>query len=265
MSGTVALVVIDGLRPEACRHPFFERMKNEGSWTYNAVSLDPPITYPVHVSLFTGLSPQEHGYTDNQAPSGDCGLKTLPVVAGARGLKTAWFADWEPFLHIVKPEDVAVFEYTDTEALRHVPQEEKIRAQIEWTRKAADVLRERKADLLFFHFMLLDHMGHRHGWMSEPYLAAADLAAECTAILRDALGPEDTLILLADHGGHDKDHFDPADPRDMTVPVWCAGRGFTSGTEMKNVSLLDIAPTVCDLLGLECEFSGNSLVNDLSR
>lgn len=260
--GRVILIVLDGLRPDAVRHPVFEQLKAEGSWTDRALSLDPPITFPVHVSLFTGLLPSEHGFTDNTAPKEDCGFVTVPEIAFKKGLKTAWFADWEPFLHIVKREALSILEYTDPETLRHTALEDKIHAQIAWTERAAEVLRSHRADFLFFHYMLLDHMGHRYGWMSEPYLAAADLAGECVGILADALEPDDTFIVMSDHGGHGTDHFDPDDLRDMTVPLRCVGRGFSARTELMNVSLIDIAPTLAELMRLDGTFRGRSLINN---
>ena len=47
----------------------------------------------------------------------------------------------------------------------------------------------------------------------------------------------------------------------MTIPMFFWGDGFAQGTQMDNISLLDIAPTVASLMGVvpEKEWEGRAL------
>ena len=50
---------------------------------------------------------------------------------------------------------------------------------------------------------------------------------------------------------------------DMTIPQFYIGEDFEQGKVLENVSILDTAPTVAAVLGLEKprEWEGNSLIN----
>ena len=47
----------------------------------------------------------------------------------------------------------------------------------------------------------------------------------------------------------------------MTIPMFFWGDGFAQGVQMKNISLLDIVPTVASLMGVapEKEWEGRAL------
>lgn len=68
------------------------------------------------------------------------------------------------------------------------------------------------------------------------------------------------IIVTADHGGHDRTHGTDC-AEDMTIPMFFWGDGFAQGVQMKNISLLDIAPTVASLMGVapEKEWEGRAL------
>ena len=77
----------------------------------------------------------------------------------------------------------------------------------------------------------------------------------------DAVGDESTVLITADHGGHDRTHGTDM-PEDMTIPVFLRGQGFEPGRELEGVSIKDIAPTVCKLMGVPTpdEWEGNALL-----
>ena len=56
------------------------------------------------------------------------------------------------------------------------------------------------------------------------------------------------IILLADHGGHDRSHGTDM-PEDMTIPIIGCGPSFTPGELPEGLSIKDIAPTITKLLG----------------
>lgn len=57
---------------------------------------------------------------------------------------------------------------------------------------------------------------------------------------------------MADHGGHDRSHGTDM-PEDMTIPFFFIGQDFAKGKETDGITLLDIAPTIAKIVGVECE------------
>lgn len=68
--------------------------------------------------------------------------------------------------------------------------------------------------------------------------------------LLEKLGDDYTVILTADHGGHDRTHGTASD-EDMTIPLFLRGADFAENHIIENVGIKDIAPTVAELLGAE--------------
>ena len=74
---------------------------------------------------------------------------------------------------------------------------------------------------------------------------------------------EYTIIVTADHGGHDRAHGSDM-YEDMTIPMFFYGPQFAPGREFSGGSILDIAPTIADIIGVAParEWEGKSLVGD---
>ena len=69
------------------------------------------------------------------------------------------------------------------------------------------------------------------------------------------------MIILADHGGHERSHGTDM-PEDMTIPVCAFGPAFEEGKVFdRPVSIKDVAPTVTKLLGVNSprEWEGTPL------
>ena len=74
--------------------------------------------------------------------------------------------------------------------------------------------------------------------------------------------PEDyTVIITADHGGHQRNHGVDV-PEDMTIPLIVCGAQSDRITMPDEVSIKDIAPTVAALLGVDPDpdWEGKSLI-----
>jgi predicted AlkP superfamily pyrophosphatase or phosphodiesterase len=113
-----------------------------------------------------------------------------------------------------------------------------------------------------------DVAGHRDGWMSPAYLEAAhalDGAVGALVSLEQEAGT--TLLVTADHGGggvaptdHDLPH-----PVNDRIPIIAAGSTVARHVaEDGSASLLDLPPTILDLLGVPVpsQYEGRAL--DLS-
>ncbi len=103
--------------------------------------------------------------------------------------------------------------------------------------------------------------GHDSGWMSEIYLEYISHAINnVKAVIEETKG-EYSVIVTADHGGHDRVHG--TDIReDMIIPMFFYGQGFTPGKAPDGISILDIAPTVADIMKIPAakEWEGKSVL-----
>jgi phosphopentomutase len=105
-------------------------------------------------------------------------------------------------------------------------------------------------DLLFVHLPDVDAAGHASQWMSAGYLAAVRRADEAVGRIVAALPPDMTIILTADHGGHDTAHGSN-DPTDVTIPWIIAGPGIATGRPIAGtVRTMDTAATAARVLGI---------------
>jgi bisphosphoglycerate-independent phosphoglycerate mutase (AlkP superfamily) len=108
-----------------------------------------------------------------------------------------------------------------------------------------------EAGLLVVYLPDCDRAGHRHGWMSVPYLRAAAELDAAVSLFAAGLG-DGTLIVVADHGGggvtpraHEEPH-----PTNDWIPLVIAGRGVRRQRVLgEPVSLLDLPPTILWRLG----------------
>ena len=97
--------------------------------------------------------------------------------------------------------------------------------------------------------------------MSDEYLRRISVAIDNVKRVIEKFGEDHSVIIMADHGGHDRSHGSTC-PEDMTIPLFFYGKSFTPGVIARQLSLLDIAPTIAKLLEIEPEkeWEGNSII-----
>ena len=66
----------------------------------------------------------------------------------------------------------------------------------------------------------------------------------------EKFGDKYSIVIMADHGGHERSHGSSV-PEDMTVPFFFYGEDFQAGEILEPVSLLEIAPTIVKIMGIE--------------
>lgn len=253
LSRHVVLVSIDGLRPDAIAPyaaPVLQRLIREGSHTLSASTILPSKTLPSHVSMLTGLLPERHQVSWNRAAATPADAVAAPTVfaeARSRGLRTAAFFSKAKFGLLQRPGTLDFSQAPGGWFGR-------------WSaaRTATDVeayLGDAQPHLLFVHLPDPDVAGHRSGWMSPTYARAVAAADTAVGRILDAstraFGPSNfTLIVTADHGGHDEDHGS-SDQRDTAIPWIAWGAGVEPGLlPVDTVRTVDTASTVLWLLGV---------------
>jgi predicted AlkP superfamily pyrophosphatase or phosphodiesterase len=239
-------ISVDGLNPrwmqqviDAGRAPTLKRLQAESAWTADArTDFTHTITLPNHTTMLTGrpvLQPAGlprgafHGWTINDVPrlggtlhnTGNPAAKylasTFDVVHDA-GLSTALFTSKDKFIiydqsynqstgaanpHGRDKIDVYFFQddgpptYSDGMNRRYL----------------AD-LAAKRFNYSFVHYRDPDSAGHAFGWGSPDYLQAVAAVDRYLAdVLRlvetdPALQGRTTIIVTADHGGVDTNHFE---------------------------------------------------------
>ena len=256
MENKVILMSIDGMRPDGflqCGHPFVKELMKISSYTLTARTCVPSVTLPCHMSMFHGVAPDRHGIlTNDYVPQVRPVRGLFEKVSAAKGV-AAFFYGWEPLRDIGAPGTLKYAAYINAY--------KEDSADTLLTDRALELLSTRDIDFCFLYQVDTDERGgHECGWMSQGYLDRISIAIGNAQRMIEAFGDRYSIVITADHGGHDRTHGTEL-PEDMTIPMFFIGKGFEKGKELTDVSLLDIAPTVADLLGLEPEpeWEGKSL------
>jgi predicted AlkP superfamily pyrophosphatase or phosphodiesterase len=236
----VVIVSIDGLRPDALLQsgaPAILGLAARGAYTWGAQTVMPSTTLPSHASMLSGYTPAAHGITwDEYRPEkGTIPVPTVFSVARAAGLRTVLVAGKEKLRQLDVPGMVQRFDMCagDDEEVA--------------TRATSEALSG--FDLMFVHLPQTDLIGHARGWMSASYLDAVAGADRAVGRLVAALPEGTTIIVTADHGGHDWNHG-TTQGADMTIPWVVAGPRVAVRPLSTRVQTTDTAATAAWVLGL---------------
>lgn len=242
----VVFVMIDGLRPEALAQAdlaTLNTLRERGASTLSAQSVMPSITLPCHTSIFHAVPPTRHGITTNDWQPMARPLPGLMDVAKGAGRRCAAIFNWEPLRDLSRPLSLDFVWYRDVAYYEHG---DDLVAEA-----AARYLPDLSPDLAFVYFGTVDSVGHRYGWLSPEYLRQASRVDRQLGRVLAALPEGYHVVVQADHGGHERSHGTDM-PEDMTIPWLAAGPTIRPGYTIEGpVSLLDTAPTLVRLLGLQ--------------
>ena len=253
----VVMILFDGMRPDALRGiNEVEQMKSRSTYCMSARTVFPSVTLPCHMSLFHSVEPTRHGVTTNVYTPQVRPVKGLCEVLTENGLNCDMYYTWSELQDIVRPgalhysyflnghSDIDQYELNDRV-----------------TENAISNIEEFGSEFSFVYFGMPDSIGHKYGWMGEEYDKAIRYCWKNATKLMNTLSDEYTVVILADHGGHDRMHGTEEDT-DMTIPVFIKGKGFECGKSIDGVRITDVAPTVCRLLGVNTdrEWEGKSLI-----
>jgi predicted AlkP superfamily pyrophosphatase or phosphodiesterase len=251
----VLLMLMDGMRPDAITNvPEAQDMIARGSSAMDAQTVYPSVTLPCHMSLFHSVDPGRHGTTTNLFMPQVRPIDGLFDVLKMAKKRTAMFYNWHELRNLCRPGSLSLEYYQQGCTLGW---EE---TTVPLTDAVIDHIKKFDPDFTFYYYAYPDEAGHTHGWMTEQYQHAIEFCWKETQRIIDTLPEDYVVIVVADHGGHDRTHGTTM-PEDMTIPVIITGGPFKAGVTLENVSIKDIAPTVAALLGVEAapEWEGKVL------
>ena len=252
----VIMILPDGMRPDSLGNmEKAQKMMRESSYSLDAQTVSPSVTLPCHISLFHSVTPARHGTTTNTYVPQVRPIDGLCEVLKKADKKCAIFYNWEEIRDVSRPNSLV---HSCFYAGRRIGYKQ---AGEELTDAAIDYLKKYDTDFTFIYFGYPDMQGHNFGWMTDEYMEAVESSWNNIEKLVNALGDEYTYIITADHGGHDRTHGTEM-PEDMLIPVIIKGRDFDAGKILENVNIVDLAPTIMKLLGVQPdgEWEGKSLI-----
>lgn len=250
------LILADGMRPDALSGiPQAQEMMKKAAYTLNATTVIPSVTLPCHMSLFHSVDPVRHGTTTNTYMPQVRPIDGLCEVLVKSRKTCAFFFDWSELQDLARPGSLTFSYFRKGRVEGYDYTNNKI------TEEAIAYLKENKTDFTFLYMGYPDAAGHSHGWMGPEY---QESLAQCwrniDKIVRE-LGDEYTIVVTADHGGHDRTHGTEL-PEDMLIPLFILGEGFEAGSIIPEANIKDIAPTITKLLGVrpDEEWEGKALI-----
>ena len=252
----VILILADGMRPDAiAQNPSAQKLAKRSTHTWKGQTVFPSITLPCHMSLFHSVDPDRHGTTTNSYAPQVRPVEGLFDVLHKASKQCGMFYDWEELRDLCRPGALTKSYLVSQYSYGYENTNNMV------TDTAIESLQTEQLDFTFVYLSAPNCAGHDHKWMSEEYMQSLEGVWKNIDRILDAISQDDIVIVTADHGGHGRSHGTLM-PEDMDIPFFILGQEFPAGRELESFNLKDIAPTVCQLFGLEPpkEWQGKSLL-----
>lgn len=253
----VVLVILDGVGDQVARDRmgYMEALVEEGvASRFTSRAVLPTVSRPNYETLHTGVSPHVHGIVSNL----NVRVSTSPNIfslCSKAGLTTAaaayyWFSE----LYRRVPFDPLVdLEFDDpTSDVNHgrfYLRSGQPDRDVFW--RAVALSKRFTPDYLLVHVAGADYAGHVHGGHSAEYRAAvADQDYDLAIAIPHWRDAGYAVLVTADHGHNSEDHGGTSE-EERNVPLYAVpprDRGSRESNEVFEQT--QIAPTICQLLGL---------------
>ncbi len=256
MKNKVLMILCDGMRPDAvelCGNSFVSVLKAESAYNPHAQTVFPSYTLPCHMSLFHSCYPKKHGTVQNiYIPFWGKGLFEQ---LRDNGKSTAMFYSWGELKDIYKPYSLCYSKFISETYIESYKMTEML------TEDCQKFIFEQMPDFVFLYLETTDSVGHSKGWGTTEYYDAANHSFMLIEQITSTLPEDYSVIVLADHGGHDFTHGSN-EPIDMTIPLFIKTDREIHAEHFDMANIIDIAPTVCDMVGIphSVEWDGKSLI-----
>jgi hypothetical protein len=253
----VVIVLIDALRYDTSMNasvmPTLNQLRTQGAQAMMHSQV-PSFSEPGYTTILTGAWPWI-----NDGPAFNLDYGKIPTwtqdnlfsAAHRAGLTTA-ISGYYWFEELVPQADVDVKFYTPGEDRK--ADEDVMKAALPW-------LKADNAQLTLIHIDQVDYAGHHEGGpKSQNWTDAArrsdNLLAQIAATLDFS---KDTLLVISDHGQIDAGGHGGQDPICLQEPFVLVGAGVVPG-DYGNVNMVDVAPTLAALLGVNIPASAQGQV-----
>jgi predicted AlkP superfamily pyrophosphatase or phosphodiesterase len=254
----VILIVCDALRNDvaAAEMGYLEGLAEEKKAArYTAIAGLPTLSRPLYETIQTGTSANEHGIVANTLVQRST-TPSIFQVAREHGKTTAAAAyHWISELYVRAPYDVVSDrELEDENCLiqhgRFYQQDDY--PDIELFATGGMLVQKYFPDYVLIHPMGLDYVGHQYGGGSKEYRRQAILQDQIMArLIPLVLMVGYHVLVTGDHGMNADGNHNGTLPDVRHVPLYIIpADGAGEGDTGKTVSQLQIAPTVCHLLGI---------------
>lgn len=252
----VILVTIDGLRLDHSRRlEFLNELRRRGADGRVQVGL-PSLTNPGRAAMVTGAWADVHGITSNfalQRVEADS-VFSLAYVAGLRTAVAGspfWYRGFSPYVdELLRSADEP----------RFVPPDELRRWQLERCAEGLEFVKRARFDFLTLDWTAGDTASHDYGSLSAD---TEQIFATIDGCLRNLVHSQDlqstVIIVTSDHGHIDSGGHGGSEPEVLDVPLVLAGGPVRPGAQFR-ARQVDIAPTICVLLGLPFPSTGDGVV-----
>jgi len=279
------LISVDTLRADrlSCygyqknRTPHFDRWASEGFLFQQAFS-EYPLTLPAHATMLTGQFPVTHGVRENVGFDLKSAQTTLAEVFRANGYRTAAFIG-----SYVLASEFGISQGFETFDEDFTTSIENVGASTDLQRSAPEVTRaflawlKRNQNNNFFAFVHFydPHTPRPQGYDPEVSLVDRSVGEIDDFLRQNRLLEKTEIVLTSDHGESLGDHGEAGHgffiyDSTLHIPLIirpAGGRAGPDGTVKGQVSLVDLMPTVLDMMGLKSPASvqGRSLTPLFSK
>ena len=250
------LILVDGMRPDALKNcKVAQKVMATSVCTMNAQTVMPSVTLCCHMSLFYSMAPEHHGTQGNAFVPPNRQLLSLFDTLAIAKKNVASFYSWGQLRDLCHPASLNYSLLLKGGTFGYETANNRL------TDAAIGYINETDPDLTFLYLGYPDEAGHEHGWMSAEYMHAIENSWENIARIMNFIPKDYAVIITADHGGHDRTHGTDS-PEDMTIPLIFAGAERELIGNLDDVNIIDIAPTIATLAGMEphADWEGKSLL-----
>jgi hypothetical protein len=250
LAGRVIVVVVDGCRLDRfheAEKPYLERMMARGTVYESVETAYPARTVVCFSSMFTGAAPERHGITSNLVLKLGLRVESVFDVLRRRGKAGKLVG----IAHLID-----AFGHEDVASVTSVAHNDKIDGNL--IAAARRALEEHEPDLLVLQLLAVDQNGHVRGTYYPEYVERIEIT---DSLIEEFMGwceekgylEDAAVILMADHGqGRGIGAHGHLSEGERFVPFAMWGKGIAEGRVVSEPrSILDLAPTISYLLGVE--------------
>lgn len=218
----------------------------------------PSMSRPMYETIHTGVVSSEHGVTHNDVVRRSVMPNVFELARDAGKVTAASAYCWYSELYNRAPYDRVMDREVDDPALaiQHGRfYQEYPYPDIEVFAAAGALIAKFMPDYLLIHPMSCDTLGEEFGGLSAEYKRNVVLQDQALAALIPLAGPLGYDVLVTgDHGIDDQPgaHHGGSIPQHRLVPFYFVRASREGrGAQQERISHLQIAPTICRLLGIE--------------